>query len=422
MTDKSGKVTTGITGLDDILGGGLEKKKVYLVSGESGSGKTVFGLQFIYNGLIAGENAVYVATHQKPEALLDDAKGLGWNLDDYVASKKLILLDMVRFVDLGAVISVRKMMADLEKQIHENHAQRLVIDSIDYMVINATESERDLVTYMRDLVLAAEENLGCTTIMTAPVSAGQTSSKLVDMAERSASGVFLIGTDERKSRRTLIVRKMRKSGVKLLNYTCHIESDKGIVIDKVHPGMETQMVSVGDKIPDFSIQAWHDGKIETVSSSAYAGKWLVLFFYPGDFTYVCPTELVELADNYGSFLKLGADILSISMDSVQSHQTWARVSPQINTIKFPMGSDPTGVITQLFGVYTKKGTTRRATFIVNPEGFLISMEVHADRIGRSTKETLRKLTAAVHVFEDASAMCPASWVPGEPDIHVDSGD
>lgn len=422
MTDKSGKVATGITGLDDILEGGLEKKKVYLVSGESGAGKTVFALQFIYNGLIAGENAVFVAINQKPEAILDDAKALGWDLDEYVTSKKLILLDMVRFVDLGTLISVRKMMADLGKQIHENHAQRLAIDSLDYMVLRATDSERDLVTYIRDLVLAAEENLGCTTIMTAPVSAGKTSSNIIDIAERSVSGVFLIRTDEQKSRRTLMVRKMRKSGVSLLSYTCHIESEKGIVLDKVHPATETRAVSVGEKIPDFTIQALHEGKIVTLSSTSYRGKWLVLFFYPGDFTYVCPTELVELAENYGKFMELGAEILSISMDTVQSHQTWARVSPQISTIKYPMGSDPTGVITQMFGVYTKKGTTRRATFIVNPEGFLMSMEVHADRIGRSSHETLRKLAAAVHVSGDSSTMCPASWEPGEPDIHADIGD
>jgi NADH-dependent peroxiredoxin subunit C len=415
-------VTTGIHGLDDILGGGLEEKKVYMVAGESGSGKTVFSLQFIYDGLKKGENAVYVAISEKPKDILEDAKALGWDLDEYVTAKKLIILDMVRFADLGAPMSVRKMMADLAKHIRQIHAQRLVIDSIDYMTLRASESEKDMVTYIRDIVLAAEENLGCTTIMTAPVSAGKTSSNIVDMAERAVSGVFLIGTDERKSQRTLIVRKMRKSGVKLLRHTCHIESGKGFVIDLDMHGIETRTVSIGEEIPYFSIQAWHEGTPVIVSASGFRGKWLVMVFYPGDFTFVCPTELVELAENHGRFKELGAEVLSISMDTVQSHQTWAWVSPKINSINFPMGSDPAGVVTQLFGVYTKEGTTRRATFIVNPDGILMSQEVHDDRIGRSTEETLRKLAAAIHVSENPATLCPASWVPGKQDIHADSGD
>jgi NADH-dependent peroxiredoxin subunit C len=421
MTDETEKVTTGITGLDEILGGGLEENKVYLVAGESGAGKTVFALQFIYDGLKKGENAVYVAISEKPEDVMEDAKALGWDLEEYVALKKLIILDMVRFVELGAPMSVRKMMADLEKYIRENHARRLVIDSIDYMALRVAESEREMVTYMRDLVLAAEGNLGCTTVLTAPVvPVGKTESGIVEMAERAVSGVFLIAADERKSRRTLTVRKMRKNGVKLLSYACRIETDVGIVVDHDPLGKETRSVNVGEKIPDFSLLAWHEGKTVTVSASDYRGKWLVMVFYPGDFTFVCPTELIELAKNHKKFGKLGAEILSISMDTILSHQTWTWASPKINTINFPMGADPTGAITQLFGVYSKEGTTRRATLIVSPDGMLAAMEVHDDRIGRSARETLRKLAAARHVTDHPSTMCPAGWVPGKPDIDASS--
>jgi peroxiredoxin (alkyl hydroperoxide reductase subunit C) len=420
MSAESGKVATGITGLDEILGGGLEEKKVYLVAGESGSGKTVFGLQFIYEGLLKGENAVYVAVNEKPEDILEDARALGWDLDKYVDTKRLILLDMVRYVDLNAVRSVRQMAIDLEKHIRENDARRLVIDSVDYMALRAGDSEKDMVSFVRGLVLALEENLGCTTILTAPFKAGSSGSGIVDMAERSVSGVCVLVHDEENARRILSVRKMRKSGVMQQKFGYQIQVAKGIVVDKIPLGKQMRAAVVGEKIRDFSVNVLWEGKTGSVSSADFRGKWLVIVFYPGDFTFVCPTELVELADNYAKFTDLGAEILSISMDSVLSHQTWAAFSKEIQKINYPMGSDPEGTVTQLFGVYTPDGTTRRSTFIVNPEGVLVAQEVHDDRIGRSTSEILRKLAAAKHVEENEHTMCPASWVPGKPDIHVDT--
>jgi peroxiredoxin (alkyl hydroperoxide reductase subunit C) len=420
MSSETGKITTGITGLDEILGGGLEEKKVYLVAGASGSGKTVFGLQFVYQGLQSGDNAVYVTINEKPEDILEDAKSLGWDLSDYVATKKLILLDMVRYVDLGAVKSVRQMIIDLEKHLRENHAKRLVIDSIDYMALRAGESEKDMVSFVRGLVLAVEENLGCTTIMTAPVQAGKSSSGIVEMAERSVSGVCILGTDEEKEKRVLSMRKMRKSGVQQQKFGYEIEPKRGIVVSKMPVGKDIRVAGIGEKVPDFTLRVLQSGTPGTISSSDYRGKWLVLVFYPGDFTFVCPTELVELADNYSKFTALGAEVISISMDSILSHQTWTAFSPEIGKIPFPMGSDPEGTVTQLFGVYTKDGTTRRATFIINPEGVLVTQEVHDDRVGRSTAETLRKLAAAKNVTENPHTMCPASWEPGKPDIHVDA--
>lgn len=418
MSAEPGKVTTGIDGLDGILGGGLEEKRVYLVTGESGSGKTVFTLQYLHHGLRKGENAIYVTINKKPEDFLDEAKSLGWDLEEFVSSNRLIILDIVRYVELGAPLSVRQMMADLEKHIRRNDAKRLVIDSIDYLALRAADSERDMVTFVRSLVLAAEENLGSTTLMTTPVKAGRTESGITEMAERVVSGVFNLRIDEQAARRILSVRKMRKSGVSLLQYEYRIEPGKGIVVDKLPLGTSGGKVNIGEKIPDFSVRVLQDGATRTVFSSDYRGKWLVIVFYPGDFTFVCPTELVEMAGSIPEFRTLGAEVISISMDSILSHQSWASVSPEIGRITFPMGADPDGIVTRLFGVYTRGGTTRRATFIVDPEGVLVTEEVHDDRIGRSTGETLRKLAAAVHVAGNPDKMCPASWKPGSPDISV----
>ena len=422
MTDITGKISTGIPGLDEILGGGLDEKNVYLVAGESGSGKTVLALQFIHDGLQKGENAVYVAVNEKPEDILEDAKSLGWDLEKYVTKKNLIVLDLVRFVNLGAPMSVRRMMADLEKHIRENQAKRLVIDSIDYLLLRSAESERDRVTYIRDLVLSVQGNLGCTTILTAPVPSGKTESGIVGMAERAVSGVFLLGTGQHPAGRTLTVRKMRKTGVQLQSYSCRIEKDRGIVVDTAQPAPKTRAVRVGEKIPEFSIEALLGGKTVTRTASGFRGKWLVLVFYPGDFTFVCPTELAELAENYSRFRELDAEILSISMDTLISHRTWAWASPKISAIPYPMGADPAATVTRLFGVYTDKGTTQRATFLVDPDGVLVAQEIHDDRIGRSTRETLRKLAAARHVADHPAAACPASWTPGDPDIALDTGE
>ena len=143
MAEEGKKIPTGIAGLDEILDGGLEEKRVYLVTGDSGSGKSIFGLQYIVHGLQKGENAIYVTINEKPEDILEEAKSLGWDLEKYISSNNLILLDIIRYVDLGATLSVRQMMADLEKHIRSNHAKRIVIDSVDYLVLRAAESQRD---------------------------------------------------------------------------------------------------------------------------------------------------------------------------------------------------------------------------------------------------------------------------------------
>ena len=174
------------------------------------------------------------------------------------------------------------------------------------------------------------------------------------------------------------------------------------------------MIKIGEKILDFSLDAFHENKIKRIKLSDYKGKWLVLFFYPADFTFVCPTELEELAENYGEFKKLGAEILSVSTDTAFAHKAWHDSSPAIKKVKFPMVADPTGKLCREFGTYIEdEGLSLRGTFIVNPDWILKALEINDNSIGRSAFELLRKLQAAKFVGEHKGQVCPASWKPGK---------
>ncbi len=177
------------------------------------------------------------------------------------------------------------------------------------------------------------------------------------------------------------------------------------------------MINIGEKIPDISAQAYHNDEVKTINLSDYRGKWLILFFYPADFTFVCPTELEELADNYSKFKKAGAEILSVSTDTVYVHKAWHDTSEGIGRIEYPMVADPTGELSKTFGTYIEsEGMALRGTFVINPEGILKALEIHDNNIGRSAKELLRKLYAAKFVDETQGEVCPASWEPGEDTI------
>ena len=170
------------------------------------------------------------------------------------------------------------------------------------------------------------------------------------------------------------------------------------------------MFKVNEKITDFELEAFVSGEIKKVKLSDYRGKWVALVFYPADFTFVCPTELGELADNQAEFDKLGAQVLSASCDTAFVHKAWFDNSPTISKIKFPMLADPTGKLARAFGVYIEEdGMSLRGTFIINSDGVLKAFEVHDNAIGRSTKELLRKIAAAKFVNENAGLVCPASW-------------
>ncbi|MFA6991675.1 MAG: alkyl hydroperoxide reductase subunit C [Candidatus Gracilibacteria bacterium] len=170
---------------------------------------------------------------------------------------------------------------------------------------------------------------------------------------------------------------------------------------------------IGKNIPDFEVDIYQKEQFKKVKLSDFLKKWLVLFFYPADFTFVCPTELEELANNYEQFKKLNTEILSISTDTTFVHKAWHDNSPAIKKIEFPMVADPTAKLTKAFGVYIEnEGLARRGTFVIDPDGVLVAYEIHSNNIGRSSDELLRKIQAAQFVRENGGEVCPANWRPG----------
>lgn len=174
------------------------------------------------------------------------------------------------------------------------------------------------------------------------------------------------------------------------------------------------MIRVGQTVQDGSYQAFHQEQIRTFQLVDFRGKWLALVFYPGDFTFICPTELQEIAELYPEFQKLGAEVLSVSTDSVFVHKAWHDTSPAIKGIQYPMVADPTGRLSREFGTYLEdEGVSLRGSFLIDPDGVLKVGEIHDNSIGRNGRELLRKLQAAVHVREGKGEVCPASWKPGD---------
>jgi len=173
------------------------------------------------------------------------------------------------------------------------------------------------------------------------------------------------------------------------------------------------MVRMNEHAPDFKVNAYHNGDVVEASLSDYKGKWVVLFFYPADFTFVCPTELGDLADHYKEFQAEGAEILSVSTDTHFVHKAWHDNSETISKIKFPMLADPTGKMSRDYGVYIEdEGLAWRGTFLIDPDGVIKAYEVHDNAIGRSTEEILRKIQAAKFVREHGDQVCPINWKPG----------
>ncbi len=172
-------------------------------------------------------------------------------------------------------------------------------------------------------------------------------------------------------------------------------------------------MKINQKAPEFTAEAFQNEEIKKISLEDYKGKWTVLFFYPADFTFVCPTELGELADKYEEFQKLGVEILSVSTDTAFAHKAWHDNSETIKRITFPMVADPTAKISKDYGVLIEEeGLALRGTFIVDPDGILKAFEVNDNSIGRSADELIRKIQAAQFVRENGGEVCPASWRPG----------
>ena len=178
--------------------------------------------------------------------------------------------------------------------------------------------------------------------------------------------------------------------------------------------MEEPKLIINQLAPKFSAESFHNGEIKKVNLADYHGRWVVLVFYPADFTFICPTELGSLADNYEEFKRLNTEILSISTDTAFVHKAWWDSSETIKKIQYPMLADPTGNICRAYKTYIQEeGLRLRGTFIIDPEGNLKAWELHDNSIGRSSVELLRKLKAAQFVKEHGDKVCPANWEPGK---------
>ncbi|MBD0405168.1 alkyl hydroperoxide reductase subunit C [Flammeovirga sp. EKP202] len=173
------------------------------------------------------------------------------------------------------------------------------------------------------------------------------------------------------------------------------------------------MSQIGKQVVDFKVEAFENNDFKTVTKEDILGKWSIFFFYPADFTFVCPTELEDLADLYEDFKVTGTEIYSVSTDTHFVHKAWHDTSETIKKINYPMLADPTGVLSRGFEVMIEEdGMAERGTFIVNPEGEIVSYEVVAGNVGRNAEELLRKLKALQFVAENPSEVCPAKWKEG----------
>ncbi len=171
---------------------------------------------------------------------------------------------------------------------------------------------------------------------------------------------------------------------------------------------------INTTVKPFSADAYKAGKFITVTDADLMGKWSVVFFYPADFTFVCPTELEDLADHYATFQSLGVEIYSVSTDTHFAHKAWHDTSESVGKIQYTMVGDPTGTISRNFEVMIEEaGLADRGTFVIDPEGKIQIVEVNAGGIGRDAGELLRKVKAAQYVASHPGEVCPAKWQEGE---------
>lgn len=175
---------------------------------------------------------------------------------------------------------------------------------------------------------------------------------------------------------------------------------------------------VGSQIKDFTLEVFDPAEAGfgevTLSEIQKQGKWTVLVFYPADFTFVCPTELADLAEKHEALKKLGAEVLSVSTDTKFVHMAWKNSERLLEKVRFKMAADPSGELSRFFDIWDPdSGLALRGTYIIDPDGVLVSSEVNTANVGRNVEELVRKLAANVHVREHPEQVCPAHWKPGE---------
>lgn len=174
------------------------------------------------------------------------------------------------------------------------------------------------------------------------------------------------------------------------------------------------MSLINTEVKPFKATAYKNGKFIDVTEQSFQGKWSVVFFYPADFTFVCPTELEDLQSNYGTFQQLGVEIYSVSTDTHFAHKAWHDTSPAISRIEYTMVGDPTHLLSRNFDVLIEgAGLADRGTFVVDPNGKIQIVEITAGGIGRDAQELIRKIKAAQYVYSHPGEVCPAKWKEGE---------
>lgn len=174
------------------------------------------------------------------------------------------------------------------------------------------------------------------------------------------------------------------------------------------------MSNINNRIPDFQVEAFHNGEFKTINQDDVLGKWSIFIFYPADFTFVCPTELEDMQSIYSELQTLGVEVFAVSTDSHFVHKAWHDSSDAIGKITYPMLGDPTGKLTRGFGIMIEEaGQALRGTFLANPDGIIKVSEVHDLGIGRSAKDMLRKVKAAQYVANNDGEVCPAAWEEGQ---------
>lgn len=177
------------------------------------------------------------------------------------------------------------------------------------------------------------------------------------------------------------------------------------------------MTLLNHEITDFRADAYLNNDFTKVSKKDILGHWSVFFFYPADFTFVCPTELEDLADHYDEFKKAGCEIYSVSHDTQYVHKAWHEANDKISKIQFPMLADPTARLAKDLDTYNEElGQAERGDFIINPDGKVVAYEVISSNVGRNAEEILRRVQASQFVYEHGDQVCPAKWTPGEETI------
>lgn len=182
------------------------------------------------------------------------------------------------------------------------------------------------------------------------------------------------------------------------------------------------MSKIGKKFPEFDLETYYPvtEKIKKITNKEFLKKWLIVFYYPADFTFVCPTELKDMASQYDNIKKFNCEVIAVSTDTVFTHKAWIDTEKLLEDVKYPLAADHDGELAKSLGIYNMgSGVADRGIYIIDPDGILQSYEVVADNIGRSASEILRKLKALDHVRRHPNHACPASWDTGQKDLKPD---